>query len=159
MSRFAFVPHGQQHRFWSARALGGGSRPTLPPMLYRFFHYVAAQFLGVLLTLVPNMQDSVVIEQPVIGHLISVQEEFIDPIEPGTDGYEERMAPNTPDDDDFDENSDRQHTKNKRQSTKDKHEQEQRRKKMDRPGGEKGDEYRKRYKGLWWYYNQGNGMI
>ncbi|MBE3603314.1 hypothetical protein IMX07_06720 [bacterium] len=41
---------------------GGGSRPTLPPMLYRFFHYVAAKFLGLLPCLAPNMYDSAAVE-------------------------------------------------------------------------------------------------
>ena len=62
MRHFAFVPHDQQRRFRSARALGGGSRPTLPPMLYRFFHYVAAEFLGLLPCLAPNMYDSAAVE-------------------------------------------------------------------------------------------------
>ncbi len=37
---------------------GGGSRPTPPPMDYRFFHYPSATFIGVPLVLVPNMNDS-----------------------------------------------------------------------------------------------------
>jgi hypothetical protein len=41
---------------------GGGSRPTPPPMLYRFFHYVAAEFLGLLACLAPNMLDSAAVE-------------------------------------------------------------------------------------------------
>lgn len=64
MSRFAFVPHGQQRRFRSARALGVGIRPTLPPMDFRFFHYPSATFLGVPFALVPNMQDSARLEAP-----------------------------------------------------------------------------------------------
>jgi hypothetical protein len=58
MSRFAFVPHGQQSRFRSAPALGGGSRPTLPPMDFRFFHYPSATFLGVPDAIAPAMRDS-----------------------------------------------------------------------------------------------------
>ncbi|MBE3604018.1 hypothetical protein IMX07_10330 [bacterium] len=45
---------------------GGGSRPTLPPMLYRFFHYVAAKFLGLLPCLAPNMYDSAAVEAAAI---------------------------------------------------------------------------------------------
>jgi len=44
----------------------GGSRPTPPPMLYRFFHYVAAEFLGLLPCLVPNMYDSAAVEAAAI---------------------------------------------------------------------------------------------
>ena len=48
-----------------------------------------------------------------------------------------------------------EHSKNKRPSTQEKHERGQRRKKIDRPGGEKGDErrpYRQRG-GIWWWIN------
>jgi hypothetical protein len=62
MRHFAFVRRRQQRRSRSAPARGGGSRPTLPPMLYRFFHYVAAKFLGLLPCFAPNMYDSAAVE-------------------------------------------------------------------------------------------------
>jgi len=45
----------------AAKTAGGAGRP-LRPMLYRFFHYVAAEFLGLLPCLAPNMYDSAAVE-------------------------------------------------------------------------------------------------
>ncbi len=66
MRHFAFVLHGQKRRFRSARARGGGSRPTPPPMDYRFFHYPSGPLLGVLAGLAPNMYDSAAVEAAAI---------------------------------------------------------------------------------------------
>jgi hypothetical protein len=53
--------------FFGISIFGGGeSRPTPPPMLYRFFHYVAAEFLGLLPCLAPNMYDSAAVEAAAI---------------------------------------------------------------------------------------------
>ncbi len=41
---------------------GGGSRPTPPPMDYRFFHYPSGPFLGVPYAIMPNMLDSAAVE-------------------------------------------------------------------------------------------------
>ncbi len=45
---------------------GGGSRPTPPPMDYRFFHYPSGPLLGVLPCLAPNMYDSAAVEAAAI---------------------------------------------------------------------------------------------
>jgi hypothetical protein len=55
--------------FFGIGLFGGGSRPTPPPMLYRFFHYVAAEFLGLLPCLAPNIEDS----GPQMGRYILAQ--------------------------------------------------------------------------------------
>jgi hypothetical protein len=44
--------------FFGIGLFGGGSRPTPPPMFYRFFHYPSGEFLGVPYAIIPNMQDS-----------------------------------------------------------------------------------------------------
>ncbi|MFZ0660100.1 MAG: hypothetical protein WAM05_15350 [Candidatus Binataceae bacterium] len=55
---------------------------------------------------------------------------------------------------------DNEHTKNRRPSSQEKHEQGQKRKKMDRPGGEKGDKRRPyRQRSIWFWINGGNNEV
>ncbi len=103
------------------------------------------------------------------GPIIRVQEEpYIGPgeslVEP-EGGPGENVSPDTPDEPTDPNDPDQPnagHRKGKRPSTKEKHEQGDRRRRMDRRGVEKGDKRRPyRQRGLWWLLNGGedDGMI